>query len=237
MNPRDVKDASTIKTRGQALRVFFSRKGPRRIAKVAAATWATRLVLGPPGPSDLVASAAAIGVWPFQEWLLHKYLLHLEPVSINGRTIDPMFARVHRKHHADPRDVDLTLLPLRVIKDAAPAAAGLWLLVFGPRRAAVTAMAAYSTMTLFYEWTHFIVHTNVKPLTAYGKKVRRNHLLHHFRHEDYWFGFTFPLVDRWFRTDPDPATIERSPTARDLYGLKEQDASANAHDVAGDATA
>jgi sterol desaturase/sphingolipid hydroxylase (fatty acid hydroxylase superfamily) len=100
-----------------------------------------------------------------------------------------------------------------------PIAAGLWLAVFGPRRAAVTAMATYSTMALFYEWTHFIVHSNVKPLTSYGKKVRRNHLLHHFRHEDYWFGFTFPHIDRWLGTDPDPATITRSPTARDLYGL------------------
>lgn len=218
-NPRAVTDGTTIRTRGQALRVFLSRKGPRTLLKAAATTWATRFALGPPGPRDLFAAAMAIGVWPVQEWVLHKYVLHLEPRTIAGRHVDPMFARRHRDHHAEPRDVDATLLPLQVIVGSMPVAAGLWLAVFGPRRAAITAMATYSTMALFYEWTHFIVHTNVKPSTAYGKQVRRNHLLHHFRHEGYWFGFTFPLVDRWLGTDPDPATIERSPTARDLYGL------------------
>jgi len=219
MKPRDVKDGTTIRTRGQALRVFLSRKGPRTLLGAAATTWASRVALGPPGPSDLLALAAAIGVWPFQEWLLHKYVLHLEPRTIAGIKIDPMFARAHRTHHADPRDVDMTLLPLRVIVGAMPAAAGIWLLAFGPRPAAVTAMATYSTMALFYEWTHFIVHTNVKPLTAYGQKVRRNHRLHHFRDEHHWFGFTFPRVDRWFGTDPDPETIAKSRTAMDLYGL------------------
>ena len=217
--PRDVTDATTIRTRGQALRVFFSRKGPRLLAKVAATSWAARFALGPPGPRDVLAAAVAIGVWPFQEWLAHKYILHLEPRTIAGKRFDPGFARAHRTHHADPREVDVTLLPMQVIRTSIPGAAGLWLVVFGPRRAALTAMATYSTMALFYEWTHFIVHTNVKPLTSYGKKVRRNHLLHHFRHEDYWFGFTFPLVDRWFGTDPDPSTIARSPTAKNLYGL------------------
>jgi hypothetical protein len=226
MTPRSVTDATTVRTRGQALRVFFSRKGPRTLLGAAATTWAARLALGPPGPSDLLAAAAAIGVWPFQEWLLHKYVLHLEPRTVAGVEIDPMFARVHRTHHADPRDIDTTLLPMQVIVGSMPFAAGAWLLLFGPRPAAVTAMATYSTMALFYEWTHFIVHTNVKPLTSYGQHVRRNHRLHHFRDEHHWFGFTFPLVDRWFGTDPDPATIARSRTAMDLYGLRAEDEAA-----------
>lgn len=216
----NTNDGSKIRTHRQALRVFFSRKGPRTIAGIAAGSWLARLVLGPPGISDVVAAAAAIGVWPFQEWVLHKYVLHLEPRTIAGRHVDPMFARAHRTHHADPRDVDTTLLPPQVIVGVAPVATAGWLLAFGPRPAAITAMATYTTMTLFYEWTHFIVHTNVKPLTSYGKLVRRNHRLHHYRHEDYWFGFTFPLVDRWFGTAPDPDTVARSRTAMDLYGLE-----------------
>jgi sterol desaturase/sphingolipid hydroxylase (fatty acid hydroxylase superfamily) len=217
--PRAVRDGSTIKTLRQALRVFASRPGPRLIAGIAATTWGARAVLGPPGPADLVAAGAAIAVWPVQEWLLHKHLLHLEPRTIGGRRFDPLFARRHRAHHSEPRDVDGTLLPLPVILGALPIAAGGWLCLFGPRRAALTAMATYSTMALFYEWTHFIVHTSVQPKTAYGKKVRRNHRLHHYRHERFWFGFTFPLVDRWFGTDPDPAGVARSPTAMDLHGL------------------
>lgn len=219
MKPRDITNASEVRTHRDAIRVFFSRKGPRTIAKIAAGTWVARAFLGPPGIKDLVAAGAAIAVWPVQEWVMHKHLLHIVPRTIAGIDIDPFFARAHRAHHADPRDIDGTLLPLSVIRGSAPFAAGAWLLLFGPSRAAVTGMAVYSTMTLFYEWTHFIVHTNVKPKTAYGARVRRNHRLHHFRHEGYWFAFTLPLIDKLFGTAPDPDAIARSPTAMDLHGL------------------
>ena len=222
MTTRDVKNASDVRTHRQAIREFFSHKSPKALAKIAATSWAARLFLGPPGPRDLVAAAAAIAVWPIQEWVAHKYLLHIEPREIAGIRIDPTFAKAHRDHHAEPRDIEMTLLPPYVIRDSLPFAAGVWLLAFGPSRAAVTGMATYSTMALFYEWTHFIVPTNVKPLTAYGERVRRNHRLHHFRHENYWFAFTLPLIDRLFGTDPDPETITRSRTAMDLYGLREQ---------------
>jgi hypothetical protein len=52
----------------------------------------------------------------------------------------------HRDHHVSPRDVDGTLLPPQVIVGSMPIAAGLWLAVFGPRRAAVTAMVIYVTV-------------------------------------------------------------------------------------------
>ena len=100
------------------------------------------------------------------------------------------------------------------------AAGGVWLLLVGPRRAAVTAMATYSSMALLYEWTHFLVHTGVPPRSAFAKRVRRNHRLHHFRNEAYWLGFTWPDVDRWLGTEPDPASVPRSPTAMDLFGLE-----------------
>jgi hypothetical protein len=221
---RDINNGSDVRTHRDALRVFFAKRTPRTIAKIAAGSWAVRLFLGPPTLRDVAAAATAIAIWPLQEWALHKYFLHIEPRTIAGIEVDPAFARAHRNHHADPRDIDMTLLPIKTVHQAGPAAAALWLLAFGPTRAAVTGMATYSTMTLFYEWTHFIVHTNVKPKTAYGERVRRNHRLHHFRHEGYWFAFTLPLVDRLFGTDPDPKTIQRSPTAMDLHGLRAAEA-------------
>ena len=227
MSRRRVTNAASVKTLGQAVRVFLSRPGPRVMTAVAASTWTARALLGPPGPSDLVAAAAALAVWPLQEWSMHRYLLHLEPRTIAGVQVDPLFARRHRAHHADPRDIDRTLLPLQVVLPAVPVSAGLWLLALGPRRAAVTAIATYTTMALFYEWTHFIVHTGVVPRTAYGARVRKNHRLHHFRDEHYWLGFTVPAVDRWFGTSPDPAGVPRSRTAMDLHGLEAARAAAD----------
>lgn len=218
--PREQSDAEAIRTYAEALRVFWSRPGPRVIAATAGAMWGLRALLGPPGPRDVLAAGAAVAWWPFQEWLMHKHLLHLEPREILGVRFDPLFARKHRAHHADPRDVDKTMLPVSVILGAIPGASVGWLLLCGPRRSTVTAMAAYSTMALLYEWTHFIVHTGVPPTSAFAKKVRRNHRLHHYRHEDYWLGFTLPQVDAWLGTDPDPASVPRSRTAMDLHGLE-----------------
>jgi len=222
--PREVTDGEDIKTLREAARVFFSRPGPRFIAKNAAIAWSVRALLGPPRPSELAICAGVVAWWPLQEWLAHKYILHLEPREIFGTRIDPMFAQKHRAHHANPRDVDFTLLPMEVLRAAMPANVAVWLLSTGMRRQAVTGVAAFATMALAYEWTHFIVHTGVKPKTAYGKRVRQNHRMHHYRNENYWFGFIAPLVDRVLGTEPEPRDVPFSKTARDLFGLGAADA-------------
>ena len=40
----------------------------------------------------------------------------------------------------------------------------------------------------------------------------------HFKNENYWFGVTRLRGDRLLRTGPDPATVELSPTCRELFG-------------------
>ena len=44
----------------------------------------------------------------------------------------------------------------------------------------------------------------------------RNHRLHHFKNEHYWFGVTMLGADRLLRTAPQAEDVERSPTARTL---------------------
>jgi sterol desaturase/sphingolipid hydroxylase (fatty acid hydroxylase superfamily) len=149
---------------------------------------------------------------------VHKYLLHVKPRP----GFDPWFARVHREHHRAPTDVELALLPPRILRAAIPLNVGLWLLL-APKRIALTGIAASSFMALFYEWCHFLVHTNYKPRYAWFTRVRKNHRLHHFYNENYWFGFTSTLVDTLLHTDPDTRDIARSNTARDLHGLSAEE--------------
>lgn len=213
-------DAASIRTYGEALRVFFSRPGPRLMAKHAAATWAGRLLLGPPSLTELPVAAAVVAWWPFQEWLAHRYLLHLRPRRLFGRPFDPIFARRHRAHHRDPRDVDLALLPVEVVEAGVPLNLAFWAFAgLGSPRRAATGAATYATMALLYEWTHFLVHTGIEPKSDFYRRIRRNHRMHHYRNEDYWFAFTWPDVDRWLGTEPDPAAVPRSPTAMNLHGL------------------
>lgn len=217
--PDGVVDAVRIDSLGEALRVFFGFPGPRNLALVGVAASLGRAVLGPPGLPD-VAVCAGVGLyWPIQEWVVHRYLLHLKPRP----GFDPAFARIHRAHHRTPSDVELTLLPWRLLRVAIPTNAALWLLL-SPVRAGLTGIAASSFMALSYEWSHFLVHTSYSPRSGWFRKIRRNHRLHHFYNENYWFGFTSTLVDTVLGTDPEPRGISRSSTARDLHGLSAEEA-------------
>jgi sterol desaturase/sphingolipid hydroxylase (fatty acid hydroxylase superfamily) len=49
--------------------------------------------------------------------------------------------------------------------------------------------------------------------------VWRNHRLHHYKNEHYWFTVTTTsTADRLFGTYPDPETVTTSKTAKNLHG-------------------
>lgn len=214
---RKQDDGHEITTLRGAAKAFFSCRGPQAIAATVAATWLERLRLGPPRWAELPVAAAVMAWWPLQEWLAHKHLLHLEPFELFGVEIDPAFAATHRAHHREPRDIRNTLLPLSVLGVAIPVSHALWRMAFRDKRLSATGAATYATAALLYEWTHFLVHTGYKPRSAFYARIRRNHRNHHYKNEAYWLGFTLPHVDAWLKTEPDPRSVARSPTARDLH--------------------
>ncbi|MCA9626165.1 MAG: sterol desaturase family protein [Myxococcales bacterium] len=217
---KDFVDGESIKTLGAAARAFWGRPGVRKMAASALGGLALRACLGPPGVADLKVALGVASFWPLQEWLAHKYLLHIRPFEVAGRRLDPGFARAHRAHHRNPRDIDYTFLPEPVVNVAIPASAAMWVLGARSMRGAATGIAAYSAMALAYEWTHFLVHTGYKPSSAWFKRVRRNHRFHHYRNERYWYAFTVPHVDGLLGTEPDPKSVPVSNTARNLHGLE-----------------
>jgi len=56
----------------------------------------------------------------------------------------------------------------------------------------------------------------VVPRTPYYQRLWRNHRLHHFRNEHFWYGVTRLEGDRLFGTAPEVASVAVSPTARML---------------------
>ena len=221
-------DGQRIVKLRDALKIFLRRPSPRIMAAEAAACWLARGAMGRPRWSDAAIASAVVAAWPLQEWVLHKYVLHMKPREGKTDAIEA-YAAHHRAHHADPRAIEGTFVPRDVALQAVPASLALFALVSGfhPRRAA-TGAAAYATMALLYEWTHFLVHTGVKPnaSTPLGRlyaRIRRNHRYHHYHHEDYWFSFTWPAVDAWLGTEPDPKTIARSATVMSLHSTPPDD--------------
>ena len=86
-------------------------------------------------------------------------------------------------------------------------------------RVRVSAWFWLAAVLLGYEWTHYVIHSDYKPRTRLYKAVWRNHRLHHYKNEHYWFTVTSTATaDRLFGTYPDPGEVKASPTAKNLHG-------------------
>ncbi len=221
-------DGSEIRTLGEAWREFRRKHGPRVIAAAIVAGLAARLALGAPDWRDAAAGLFILAVYPFGEWAIHVYLLHLPPVRWRGRTVELASARAHRAHHENPRRLDLInfspaealAILLLAVPAAAGAGAGAVALVAGPvpTGAFVSMLLTGYVLVGAYEWTHFLIHTAHRPRSRYYRSIWRNHRLHHFKNEHYWHGITNTVSDRLLGTYRDQVDVPRSPTARTLRG-------------------
>lgn len=135
-------------------------------------------------------------VWTFLEYLLHRFLFHME-----ARTPEERFRSfmVHGYHHEFPNDkLRLVAPPLMSWPIAAvmllvyhyTAGANMWILFAGT-----------ATGYIAYDWIHYYTH-HFKPSNAVGKWLKQYHLLHHFdeNHGNGRFGVSNPLWDFVFGT-------------------------------------
>ncbi len=201
---------------GEAAQRFLEHAGPRLLLGQAVALWLWRARDRRVDAVDLAIAVGVLAWWPVQEWVAHRYVLHAPPREVAGRTVDLSVARHHRRHHADPWNPEHTLLPLWFLVPAVPLHLLAWRLLVRDPRHRRTGMAAFASVTVGYAWIHFLTHTSYRPARPWYRTLQRRHRLHHFKHEQLWFGFTVPWVDDLLGTAPDPATVATSPTVRDL---------------------
>jgi hypothetical protein len=209
--------ASTLRSE---LRTFVGHPSPRFIGAVLVVVVALRVAAGGWGWSDALVAAVILGLEPFTEWVIHVFVLHAKPKRVLGRTVDLYVARKHRRHHADPRDVDLVFVPMQVIGPGLVAVVALVVLLAPDRGLGLTGLVTGVAMLLTYEWTHYLIHSRYRPRGRYYRSIHRAHRLHHFRNERYWFGVTINVGDHVLRTYPAKDAVEVSPTARTL-GVEE----------------
>lgn len=180
----------------------------------------TRLAVGGWSRGDLWLLLVQVASFPLLEWVLHTALLHWRPRRVAGVTLDPLVARKHREHHVDPRDPDLIFIPMPTLVSAIAATVAIGLLAFPRLGLGLTFLVVQGALGSVYEWTHHLVHTDYRPRTRLVKAIRRNHRLHHFKNEQYWFTVTTShTADRVLGTCPHPSEVPTSPTARNLHGL------------------
>lgn len=182
---------------------------------------------------DVVAVAIVVSLVPFVEWFIHLVVLHSRPRTVRGFRIDPGIG--HREHHANPatvhwvllRGIDATIFQVSNAVVVLVVVGGpLWLfdVVFGSGASVggvvgpvLTGVIVAVAGLAHYEWSHFLFHTAYRPKTAYYRRLKANHRLHHWRNERYWLGITTNLGDRVLRTYPaSRSAVPISPTAKTL---------------------
>ncbi len=178
-----------------------------------------RVVVGGGERWELAIPVVLIAAMPLIEWTIHVVILHWRPRQIARIRIDSLLARKHREHHADPRDVPLVFIPWPVFLWLLPGSAVVAWLAMPTAASSFSLLASVMTLLFAYEWTHYLMHTEYRPRSRPYRALWRNHRLHHYKNENYWFTVTSSgTADRLLGTYPDPADVPTSPTVRKLYG-------------------
>jgi Fatty acid hydroxylase superfamily len=160
-------------------------------------------------------------VFPFFEWVVHVFVLHWRPKRLGRLTIDPLLAREHRRHHVDPRDIPVIFIPWKALMWVIALVVVVALLAFPRTGLGLTFLTLAGVLGLCYEWCHYLIHSDYKPKTRFYRAIWRNHRQHHFKNEHYWFTVTSSgTADRVLGTCPDSASVETSPTAKNLHALE-----------------
>jgi hypothetical protein len=187
-------------------------------ARLIAAAFSARLAAGSWSLGDAVLPILMIAVFPLFEWAVHVCVLHWRPRHLGRRAIDPLLARSHRAHHADPRDIPLVFIPWRALAWIIAAYIAVALLAFPRLGLALTFLTVLAALGLGYEWAHYLIHSDYRPRSGAYRAVWRNHRLHHYKNEHYWFTVTTAgTADRLLGTYPDPQHVATSPTVKDLH--------------------
>jgi dihydroceramide fatty acyl 2-hydroxylase len=142
-------------------------------------------------------SLGGIGIWTLAEYWLHRLVFHWEPDNSFGRRLHFI---IHGIHHDHPNDkLRLVMPPSVAIPLAALFFLAFWLIFGSP--AAFPIFGGFMFGYLLYDYTHYYVHHFV-PRSELGKRLREQHMRHHFQDHRYGYGVSSPLWDVIFGTLP-----------------------------------
>jgi sterol desaturase/sphingolipid hydroxylase (fatty acid hydroxylase superfamily) len=146
-----------------------------------------------------VVGVFALGIvaWSLTEYMLHRFVFHLEPDSHWGRRLHFV---IHGVHHDFPHDPMRLVMPPSVSIPLAIAFSFLFRAVLGPAWS-LPAFAGFLLGYLVYDMSHYHMHHH-RSKNRLSLALRRYHYRHHFQQSDRGFGVTSPVWDRVFRTSP-----------------------------------
>ena len=150
------------------------------------------------GTGELVLlTLGGVGIWTLTEYWLHRLVFHWEPDHALGRRLHFV---IHGIHHDHPNDKLRLVMPPAVSIPLAALFLGAFALLFGTP-AAYPLFAGLIFGYLVYDYTHYYVHHFV-PKSKLGKRLREQHMRHHFQDHRFGYGVSSPLWDVVFGTLP-----------------------------------
>jgi sterol desaturase/sphingolipid hydroxylase (fatty acid hydroxylase superfamily) len=147
--------------------------------------------------SMVLLTLGGIAIWTLTEYWLHRLVFHWEPDNAFGRR---MHFIIHGIHHDHPNDKMRLVMPPSVSIPLAALFFGAFWLIFGSP-AAFPLFGGFIFGYLAYDYTHYYVH-HFAPKSELGKKLREQHMRHHFQDHRFGYGVSSPLWDLIFRTLP-----------------------------------
>jgi dihydroceramide fatty acyl 2-hydroxylase len=150
---------------------------------------------GPLGAVALVAGGLVF--WSLTEYWLHRLVFHFEPDHPLGARLHFIIHGVHHDHPNDrmrlvmPPSVSVPLAALFLLAFRAVLGVDAWL-AFG---------GGFLLGYLVYDMTHYHVHHH-RPRTRIGRRLREQHMRHHFQDHETGYGVSSPVWDHVFGTVP-----------------------------------
>jgi dihydroceramide fatty acyl 2-hydroxylase len=146
---------------------------------------------------SILLVAGGLALWTLTEYWLHRLLFHWEPDFKYG---DRLHFIIHGVHHEHPNDRMRLVMPPALSIPLGLVFFGLFVLLFGTP-AAFPLYAGLLIGYLGYDYMHYHLHHHT-PRTSIGKRLREQHMRHHFQDHRYGFGVSSPMWDVVFRTLP-----------------------------------
>jgi sterol desaturase/sphingolipid hydroxylase (fatty acid hydroxylase superfamily) len=133
--------------------------------------------------------------WTLLEYWLHRLFFHWEAP---GRWGERLHFLVHGVHHTWPRDKYRLVMPPAVSISLYFFFLGVYWLLVGPKYA-WGSHAGLVVGYMFYDLTHYYLH-HFSPKTEYGRRLKKNHMLHHFKDSANRYGVSNMVWDKVFGT-------------------------------------
>ena len=133
--------------------------------------------------------------WTLTEYWLHRMFFHWTPP---GRIGERMHFLVHGVHHTWPKDKYRLVMPPAVSIALYFIFGAIFYFTLGPRLT-WGAHCGFVIGYMFYDITHYYIH-HFNPKSAYGLRLKKNHMLHHFKDHGARYGVSNLVWDKVFGT-------------------------------------